>query len=193
MKARVAPEFKDSGKGLQDEKIKPKKHLLPILQRLSERKPAPLQYLGTSFGVTKELFQFWKKNAFVPIYLRQAANELTGEHTCVMIRPINLNDETIQQPIATLKQSKDKVMDATNFGETTWVSSYFVDFKRRMLNLLGYDFRHLSCALAFQFIGHRNPNQGQAGEAQENTELIKSIDKDELAELVSPFDLKRLD
>lgn len=56
MKEKVAPEFKDSGKGLQAEKLKPKKHLLPILQRLSERKPAPLQYLGTSFGVTKELF-----------------------------------------------------------------------------------------------------------------------------------------
>jgi len=57
-----------------------------------------LHYLGTSFGVTKELFQFWKKNLFVPIYLRQTANELTGEHTCVMLRPINLNDEQVQVP-----------------------------------------------------------------------------------------------
>jgi len=80
-------------KSLKDEKLKPKKHILPILQKLSERKPAPLHYLGTSFGVTKELFQFWRKNSFVPIYLRQTANELTGEHTCVMIRPINVNDE----------------------------------------------------------------------------------------------------
>lgn len=97
----------------------------------------------------------------MPIYLRQAANELTGEHTCVMLRPINLNDDTIQQPIAMLNQTAGAIKpDASNFGETTWVSSYFVDFKRRMLSLLGYDFRHLSCALGFQFIGHRNPNQG---------------------------------
>ena len=39
-----------------DDKIKPRKHLQPILQKLSERKPFPLNYLGTSFGVTKELF-----------------------------------------------------------------------------------------------------------------------------------------
>jgi len=51
-------------------KIKPKKNLKPILQKLSERKPMPLDYIGTSFGVTKELFTFWKKNEFVPIYLR---------------------------------------------------------------------------------------------------------------------------
>jgi len=74
---------------LQDEKIKPKKHLKPILQKLSERKPLPIHYIGTSFGLTKELFNFWRKNKFVPLYLRQTANELTGEHTCLMIKPIN--------------------------------------------------------------------------------------------------------
>lgn len=58
------------GKALKDEKLKPKKHVQPILQKLSERKPVPLHYLGTSFGVTKELFMFWRKNSFVPIYLR---------------------------------------------------------------------------------------------------------------------------
>jgi N-acetyltransferase 10 len=51
-------------------KIKPRKHLQPILQKLSERKPAALNYLGTSFGVTKELFQYWRKNQFIPVYLR---------------------------------------------------------------------------------------------------------------------------
>jgi N-acetyltransferase 10 len=55
---------------LKDEKLKPKKHLKPILQKLSERKPIPIHYLGTSFGLTKELFNFWRKNKFVPLYLR---------------------------------------------------------------------------------------------------------------------------
>jgi N-acetyltransferase 10 len=56
--------------GLREEKLKPKKHLKPILQKLSERRPIPIHYLGTSFGVTKELFNFWRKNKFVPLYLR---------------------------------------------------------------------------------------------------------------------------
>ena len=42
--------------GLTEEKIKPKKGVKPILQKLSERRPTPEHYLGTSFGVTKELF-----------------------------------------------------------------------------------------------------------------------------------------
>jgi len=78
-----------SGERLQDEKLKPKKKMKPILQKLSERVPVPVHYLGTSFGVTKELFTFWKKNKLEPVYVRQTANELTGEHTCLMIRPLN--------------------------------------------------------------------------------------------------------
>ena len=47
---------------LAEEKLKPKKHMKPILQKLAERRPVPVHYVGTSFGVTKELFTFWKKN-----------------------------------------------------------------------------------------------------------------------------------
>lgn len=110
-------------KSLVDEKIKPKKHIMPILQKLSERKPAPLHYIGTSFGVTKELFTFWKKNNFVPIYLRQTANELTGEHTCVMIRPINLNDHSIVMSDALKALTTAPGLD--EIEDSTWVSTYF--------------------------------------------------------------------
>lgn len=59
-----------SGAVLKDERLKPKKKLKPILQKLSERVPVPVHYLGTSFGVTKELFNFWKKNRLEPVYVR---------------------------------------------------------------------------------------------------------------------------
>ena len=87
-KPTAEPIIEVSGSNLKDEKVKPKKHLKPILQKLSERKPLPIHYLGTSFGVTKELYNFWRKNQFLPLYLRLTANELTGEHTCIMIRPL---------------------------------------------------------------------------------------------------------
>ena len=32
--------------------IAPKKGLSPILQKLSERRPIPMHYMGTSYGVT---------------------------------------------------------------------------------------------------------------------------------------------
>ena len=75
----------------------------------------------------------------VPVYLRQTANELTGEHTCVMIKPINVEEND-------------------NLQEQSWVSSYYTDFKKRMLNLLGFEFRALPCSLAHEYIGDKNLN-----------------------------------
>jgi len=149
-----------SDKGLANEKIKPKKHVEPILQKLSERKPAPINYIGTSFGVTKELFGFWRKNKFVPIYLRQTANELTGEHTCVMVRPINVDDDQVQLPQEIKQLVPSTATEEAPLEDSTWVRSYFVDFKKRLLSLFGFEFRQLPCSLAFQFIGEKNQNQG---------------------------------
>jgi hypothetical protein len=65
----------------------------PLLQRLSERQPEKLDYLGVSYGVTPLLFKFWKRAGYVPLYMRQTTNELTGEHSCVMLRGLNKNRE----------------------------------------------------------------------------------------------------
>lgn len=63
----------------------------PLLQRLSERQPEKLDYLGVAYGITPLLFKFWKRAGYVPLYLRQTQNDLTGEHTCVMLRGLNKN------------------------------------------------------------------------------------------------------
>lgn len=55
-------QFKIQKKDESSDKLKPRKNLKPILQKLSERKPATIHWIGTSFGVTKELFKFWQKN-----------------------------------------------------------------------------------------------------------------------------------
>ena len=55
---------------LHKENIKPKKKLKPLLQHLSQRKPYPIQYIGTSFGLTPQLYNFWAKNGFQILYLR---------------------------------------------------------------------------------------------------------------------------
>ena len=88
-KLSEAPKFEQGTHGIKDEELKPKKNMKPILQKLSERRPVPVHYIGTSFGVTKELLKFWTKNKLESVYVRQTANELTGEHTCLMIRPLN--------------------------------------------------------------------------------------------------------
>ena len=62
------------GEDLLKEKLKPKKKLPPILQKLSERRPPTIEYLGTSYGLTEQLFRFWARGGFKPVYLRQTPN-----------------------------------------------------------------------------------------------------------------------
>lgn len=84
----------------------------PLLQRLTERKPENLDYLGVSYGLTPQLLRyvllptlhvhmvtvaitrFWKRARYVPLYVRQTTSELTGEHTCVMVRGLNSSVES---------------------------------------------------------------------------------------------------
>ena len=56
---------------LLTEEIKPRKNLPPLLLPLKDRKAERLHYLGVSFGVTQQLYTFWKKAGYIPVYLRQ--------------------------------------------------------------------------------------------------------------------------
>lgn len=56
----------------------PRQGLPPLLVNLGDRPPESLQYLGTSFGLTQSLLNFWRKGGFAPVYLRQNASDITG-------------------------------------------------------------------------------------------------------------------
>ena len=72
-----------------EEQIKPRKNLPSLLMKLNERKAERLSYLGVSFGLTSDLLRFWKKIGYLPVYLRQTPNELTGEHSCIVLKELN--------------------------------------------------------------------------------------------------------
>jgi N-acetyltransferase 10 len=91
---------------LLTETIEPKKKLPPLLLKLNERRCERLDYLGVSFGLTNDLLRFWKKSSFLPVYLRQTTNDLTGEHSCIMIKELNRDVE---------KKSND-----------SWLLQYFI-------------------------------------------------------------------
>uniref|UniRef100_A0A914UHS6 N-acetyltransferase domain-containing protein n=1 Tax=Plectus sambesii TaxID=2011161 RepID=A0A914UHS6_9BILA len=74
---------------LLEERVGPRSDLPPLLLRLSERPAESLDYLGVSYGLTLNLLKFWKKAGYVPVYLRQTANDLTGEHTCIMLNTLH--------------------------------------------------------------------------------------------------------
>ncbi|ODQ51068.1 DUF699-domain-containing protein [Saitoella complicata NRRL Y-17804] len=114
---------------LQSEEIKVRdpKSMPPLLLKLSEKKPDALHYLGVSYGLTQQLHKFWKKAGYVPVYLRQTANDLTGEHTCVML----------------------KVLEGR---EGSWLGAFSKDFHKRFSSLLSYQFRTFSAILALSIM-----------------------------------------
>ncbi|QLQ79651.1 hypothetical protein HG537_0C02980 [Torulaspora globosa] len=150
---------------LKDEiKLRDAKSLPPLLLKLSEQPPTFLHYLGVSYGLTQSLLKFWKNNKFVPVYLRQTANDLTGEHSCVMLNVLEGRD-------------------------SNWLAEFAQDFHKRFLSLLSYDFRKFTSVHALSVIE-------SARKAQElsTTDLsVKELTKEQVDDLFSPFDLKRLD
>lgn len=135
-----------------------------LFTRLTESRPAPLDYLGVSYGLTQPLHKFWQRAGYVPVYLRQTANELTGEHTCVMLRTLR-NDSS----------------------DASWLGAYAQDFHRRYLALLGYQFRSFGCVQALQI--DESARKGFGGNSADE----KAMTKDVLDQHFSPFDLKRLE
>ncbi|GAA5937890.1 ribosome biosynthesis protein KRE33 [Sporobolomyces koalae] len=135
----------------------------PLLQRLSERAPEKLDYLGVSYGVTPQLFKFWKRGGFVPLYMRQTTNDLTGEHSCVMIRGLNKNMEETRR----------------------WLGDFAVDFRKRFISLLSFKFREFGSIAALTMLEAANAGEG----AGKSRELVST----DVRDLFSPFDLKRLD
>ncbi|CAH1973724.1 unnamed protein product [Acanthoscelides obtectus] len=116
--------------GLLEESLEPRKSLPPLLLKLSERPPEKLDYIGVSFGLTEGLLKFWKRAGYVPVYLRQTTNDLTGEHSCIMLNVLNIEE----------------------IKEDDWLAAYWVDFRRRFINLLAYQFNKFTPALALGVI-----------------------------------------
>lgn len=114
---------------LHTESIAPRTKPPTLLRRLTEVRAEHLDYLGTSFGLTEQLLKFWKSQKYVPVYLSQKANELTGEHSCIMLRA---------------------------FNDNSWLAAYSSDFRRRFARLLGRALRKLPSSLALSTLVNDN-------------------------------------
>ncbi|RKP21486.1 ribosome biogenesis ATPase [Rozella allomycis CSF55] len=141
---------------LLEEKIQPRKNLPPLLSKLSEVKAPLLHWVGVSYGLTLQLFRFYQKKNFIPVYLRQTRNELTGEHTCIMLKKLDRPD-----------------------CSATWLEELYVDFKKRFIQLLSFDFSAFSPQLALTILDYKVENTSN------------NFNDQFLSQLTS-FDLKRL-
>ncbi|MCS7118847.1 MAG: tRNA(Met) cytidine acetyltransferase TmcA [Archaeoglobaceae archaeon] len=52
-----------------------------------------LSWVGAGFGISNELMSFWLKNGFVPIHITPQRNEVSGEYTAIVLRPIKESRE----------------------------------------------------------------------------------------------------
>jgi len=147
---------------LLEEQIEPKANLPPLLLKLDERRHESIDYLGVSFGLTLDLLKFWKKLKFVPVYLRQTANDLTGEHSCIMLR-------------ANTEEGSSNV-------EKTWLDTYFHEFRHRFIPLLGSTYSHFTPHLALSLLHIKSVSCA----------ANKGVTREELAQMFSNSDLRRL-
>merc|ERR1712166_965769 len=151
--------------GLTKEKLKPRAKVQQLLAKLTDRPAEKLHWLGVSYGVTAQLYGFWKRAGFQPLYVRQTSNELTGEHTCIMLR----------------------TMQADSQVNVQWLPTLYADFKRRWMVLLGFEFRNFPVALAMEMLNNKI-NSSDVEEAP--TEALTHAEMDFM---FSPYDLKRIE
>nr|XP_023509621.1 RNA cytidine acetyltransferase isoform X2 [Equus caballus] len=149
---------------LLEEVVTPRKDLPPLLLKLNERPAEHLDYLGVSYGLTPRLLKFWKRAGFVPVYLRQtpgvcsdgheAAVSLSGPLVTVSspLCTAHLNDLTGEHSCIMLKMLADE--DEANQG--AWLAAFWKDFRRRFLALLSYQFSAFSPPLALNIIQNRS-------------------------------------
>jgi len=187
-----------------DTKLRPRKQLPPLLVNVADiRRPERLHWLGVSYGLTLQLYNFWRRGGYVPMYLRQTANDLTAEHTMIMVRPLECTD----------------LPGAPKAG---WHTGFVADFARRFMALLSFEFRSFDVALALSIMDgatnmtHAAAGGGGGGEhddddaatpaaaaasatvsaavaAAGSRALLTSIDAAETRFLFTPHDLKRLE
>lgn len=157
----------DSGKGskigIQGEKLAPRKELPPLLLPLTEIEAPRLDWIGTSFGLTLSLQKFWSRAGMQMLYLRQTKNELTGEHSAIMVRTLS----------------------KTSSVNDTWLTSFVQDTQRRFISLLGGSFRDIEIRLAVSILEQMAEFSSRNG--------VSKCSAAELDYLLTSHDLKRLE
>uniref|UniRef100_A0A6B2KWW6 RNA cytidine acetyltransferase n=1 Tax=Arcella intermedia TaxID=1963864 RepID=A0A6B2KWW6_9EUKA len=164
---------------IHNEKLRPRKNLPPLLNKLTEVTPEQLHWLGVSYGLTTPLYGFWKKSGFLPVYIRLSELSSTGEHTCIMLKSLNSTNEN------GLVSNSD------------WLVKFHDDFTTRFVTLLGYDFRKFNCRDAVSVMTKYKEVALEVPDSKtkiffgnRNTD---NITKQDLDRTFSVYDLKRLE
>jgi len=86
-------------------------------------------WIAAGFGVNEELLRFWLRNGFYPIHISPDRNPVSGEYTLLVIRP--LNDDVYK-----------------------YVLKANMEFKYKLINSLGNNYRDLEVEVVHQILKH---------------------------------------
>jgi N-acetyltransferase 10 len=156
-------------KGIRAEKLAPRKELPPLLLPLTEVEAPRLDWIGTSFGLTLNLHKFWSRAGMQMLYLRQTKNELTGEHSSIMIR----------------------ALPKTSGVDDAWLDAFVNDSKRRFLSLLAGSFREMGIRTAISVLDRMWETKNVS--ERSGVASVGRISAEELGFLMTPHDMKRLE
>ncbi|KAJ1412894.1 tRN [Sesbania bispinosa] len=156
---------------LLEENIKPRTDLPHLLVHLRERRPEKLHYIGVSFGLTLDLFRFWRKHKFAPFYIGQIPNTVTGEHSCMVLKPLN-NDE----------------IEVDGSNQWGFFGPFYQDFRQRFTRLLASTFRCMEYKLAYSIVDPKIDFTEQEPTKTASDKILGAV-----KEYLSPHDMKRLE
>lgn len=159
---------------LSEENVAPRKTLPPLLTPVSDRPAEKLHWIGVSFGLTGQLLSFWCKKDMRVCYVRQTANDITGEHSTIMLRELACED----------------MQDAPAAG---WLRSYVLDYRRRLISLAAYSFKKFDTTVSLTLL---DPERELSGANETTTRVYNeySITANELLRsYMSHNDIARLE
>ncbi|ESQ44276.1 hypothetical protein EUTSA_v10005765mg [Eutrema salsugineum] len=152
-----------------EEQVKPRTNLPPLLVPLHDRRPERLHYIGVSFGLTLDLFRFWRKHNFAPFYVSQIPSAVTGEHTCMLLKPLKTDELEVSE------------------SELGFFAPFYKDFRIRFSKLLSDKFKKMDYKLAMSVLNPRINFSEVDSSGNSSEGFLKTLDG-----ILSPFDMERL-
>ncbi|CAL1273880.1 unnamed protein product [Larinioides sclopetarius] len=140
-----------------EEKLESQASLPALFPPLNKIKPDILDYMGVSYGLSEELLRFWKKAQFKPVHLSYVPNQLTGEHSCIMLKQL-----------------------AGKTTSSNWLTSFVSDFCLKTIETILW-LNRLEAGLALSLVSNEtNPDEYQD---LSKLEILKHLDEESLLNL----------
>jgi len=124
--------------------------------------------------MTDNLMNFWNKAGFRLVYLRQTTNDVTGEHTAIMLRALSSSNSSSEVVV-----------------REGWLRDFTADALRRITSLLSFEFKTMSTALELAILD--NLRRGSSsGNTSSTTTTTPPLTPTQLSYLLTSRDLQRL-